>query len=101
MPTVKSGAFVQQCFAAHPFALAIKTLTADRITVMCRSCDLRHRVTVRALVTDSPAQCATAHMTELHLSGMDVLRDAVQLRCGECRRLYDIAVSAFETYLPG
>jgi hypothetical protein len=29
---------------------------------------------------------------------MNVMADAVKLRCGECRKAYSITVSVFETY---
>ena len=112
MPTFKSGAFVQQCFSSHPLSLSFKALTLpDRVVVTCTNCKLRHRFTVRALTTregevghnekqatDEVAQCAAAHPTELRVSTVDVVRDSVKFRCGECRRTYNLDVSVFETY---
>jgi hypothetical protein len=112
MATFKSGAFAQQCFSAHPLSLSFKTLTPpDRVVVECINCHMRHRFTVRALMTrvaeagglereatGDLGVCAAEHPGELRVSAMDVTADSVKLRCGSCRRAYSIAVSAFETY---
>jgi hypothetical protein len=112
VPTIKSGAFVQQCFASHPLSLSFKTLTPpDRVVVTCTNCHMRHRFTVRALTVrpadasgpdrsaaDDLARCGVNHPAELRVSGVDVVHDAVKLRCGECRRTYTLDVAAFETY---
>ena len=112
MPTFKSGAFAQQCFSAHPLSLSFKALTPpDRVVVECTNCHMRHRFTVQALTTrvveaggpereatDDLGTCAAEHPGELRVSALNVMVDAVQLRCGACRRTYSIAVSAFETY---
>jgi hypothetical protein len=112
MPTIKSGAFVQQCFASHPLSLSFKILTLpNRVAVACTNCHMRHRLTVRALTvrpaeandperdaTDGLAQCGATHPAELRVSGVDVVNDAVKFRCGECRRTYHLDVAAFETY---
>lgn len=112
MPTFKSGAFVQQCFASHPLSLSFQALTLpDRVVVMCTSCDMRHRFLVRTLTTradergrsereakDDLAQCVAAHPADLRVSTVDVVHDSVKLRCGACSRTYKLTVSAFETY---
>jgi hypothetical protein len=112
MPTFKSGAFVQQCFSVHPLSLSFKALTLpDRVMVECTNCHMRHRLVARALTTRSAQEggqdreaagdldrCAAAHPAELRVSTVDVTTDSVKLRCGECRKTYSIAVSAFETY---
>ncbi len=112
MPTFKSGAFVQQCFAVHPLSLSFKALTPpDRVVVACTSCDMRHRFIVRTLTTradekgspekeakDDLARCVATHPTDLRVSTVDVVNDSVKLRCGACSRTYAITVSAFETY---
>jgi hypothetical protein len=112
MPTFKSGAFVQQCFAAHPLSLSLKALPApDRVVVACANCHMRHRMAVRTLMArtgntgepitaaaDDLARCAAAHPAELRVSAVDVVRDSVKLHCDECRRTYLIDVSSFETY---
>jgi hypothetical protein len=111
MTTFKSGAFVQQCFSAHPMSLQVKSVAgADRIVVMCTCCDLRHRVFIGNLTTPTDlggdttptlelfARCATQHAGELHLSAVDVVADAVKFRCSMCRRMYDGIGAQFETY---
>ena len=112
MPTFKSGAFVQQCFASHPLALSFKALTLpDRVVVTCTSCGMRHRFLVQALTArageegspereakDDLAKCVAAHPAALRVSTVDVAHDSVKLRCGECSRTYRLTVSAFETY---
>ncbi len=112
MPTFKSGAFVQQCFVAHPQALSFKALTLpDRVVVTCTSCDMRHRFIVRTLTTradeegnpereakDDLGKCVAEHPANLRVSTVDVVHDSVKLRCGACSRTYKITVSAFETY---
>jgi len=112
MPTYKSGAFVQQCFVSHPLSLSFKALTVpDRVVVLCTSCDMRHRFTVRTLTTradeegspereakDDLAKCVAAHPADLRVSTVDVVHDSVKLRCGACSRTYKITVAAFETY---
>ena len=113
MPTFKSGAFAQQCFSSHPLSLSFKVLTLpDRVVVACTDCRMRHRFTLRALTsrhseaghpereaTDDLAQCSKTHPAELRVSGVDVVRDSVTVRCGECRRTYNLDVSVFETHL--
>jgi len=112
MPTFKSGAFVQQCFASHPQSLSFKGLALpDRVVVMCTSCDMRHRFLVRTLTTrtdevgnpereakDDLAQCVAVHPADLRVGTVDVAHDSVKLRCGACRRIYKLTVSVFETY---
>ncbi|MBI4400154.1 MAG: hypothetical protein HY581_00800 [Nitrospirae bacterium] len=120
-PTFKSGAFIQQCFAVHPLCLSLKKLELpERIVLSCSSCNLLHRLTVRAMTTgaaallqsagevrvtkgertavDHLAECAATHQSALGVRAMDVARDSVGLRCAECRRMYDLDVSAFETH---
>ena len=111
MPTFKSGAFVQQCFAAHPLSLSFKALPApDRLVLTCNNCHMRHRMAVKTLVSrageeeirkeaaEDLSRCATAHPAELRVSAVDVVRDTVKLRCDECRKTYAIEVAVFETY---
>jgi hypothetical protein len=112
MPTFKSGAFVQQCFASHPQSLHFQALALpDRVVVLCTSCDLRHRFHLRTLTTsaegegnpereakDDLARCVAAHPSVLRVSSVDVVLDSVKLRCGACSRTYRLTVSAFESY---
>ena len=115
MPTFKSAAFVQQCFASHPLALSFKALVLpDRVVVTCTSCDMRHRFLVQTLTTraeeegspereakDDLAKCVALHPAALRVSTVDVVRDCVKLRCGACSLTFKFTVSAFETYQKG
>ncbi|SRR6266540_3407540 len=110
MPTIKTGAFVQQCFSSHPLSLNLKGVTPpDRFVVVCVNCGMRHRLTWRSVMTPSGegrtregaedfGKCAAAHPADLRVSAVDVMTDAAKLRCGECRRTYAFEVSVFETY---
>jgi hypothetical protein len=71
MPTIKSGAFAQQCYSSHPLSLTVKTLilftppvaeTAPlpdrsgavslyRLVVSCDNCTMRHRFTIDTLTS--------------------------------------------------
>ena len=42
--------------------------------------------------------CAATHQAAITLRDMDVFQDLVRLRCADCRRLYELTVSAFETH---
>jgi hypothetical protein len=47
----KSGAFIQQCFAVHPLCLNLKSLhLPSGLVLRCTSCNMLHRLTLRALV---------------------------------------------------
>ena len=116
----KSGAFIQQCFAVHPLCLTLKTLHLPNALVLrCTSCNMLHRLTLRALVLRVSAvrvvegeaaareersaathleKCATAHPAALGVRAMDVVRETAGLRCGECRKLYELDVTTFETH---
>ena len=41
--------------------------------------------------------CLRAHPVSVTIRELDVIRDTVGLRCGECRRMFDLQVSAFES----
>lgn len=114
-PTFNSGAFIQQCFAVHPLSLNFKALTLPdkNGVVICANCNMRHRFTMRELTTrvgeeslpeqkatEYLAHCVEAHPENLRVSGVDVVQNSVQLRCGPCRKTYRIDVSVFETYQP-
>ena len=78
-----------------------------------------HRLTLRALalrvsavhvvedeaeaLDERPAdvhleECAAAHPAALDVRAMDVVRETAGLRCGECRKLYELDVTTFETH---
>lgn len=42
--------------------------------------------------------CIEAHRIALGICVMDVVRDAAAIRCAECRRVFEIGVSKFETH---
>lgn len=116
----KSGAFIQQCFATHPLCLGFKKFTSpDLMVLQCSSCRFRHGVRVRGMTSrpsasiNVPAQqpaedraeehlahCANEHPTALRVSGLEVTEDALDLRCGECRRTFAVEAAAFETHAP-
>jgi hypothetical protein len=126
MPTFRSGAFAQQCYSSHPGSLKVKSLTiitptspahvdgdslAYRVVVTCDVCQMRHRLAIERLTsrlgqqeeteTDAMSQlsgCAGEHPADLRVSSMDVTNDLVKLRCGGCHRMYQIVLSAVETY---
>jgi hypothetical protein len=116
----KSGAFIQQCFAVHPLCLNLKSLhLPGGVTIRCTSCNMLHRLTLRAVVLrvsavhavedaaeareDRPAAahlevCAAEHPAALSVRAMDVVREEAGLRCGECRKMYDLEIVAVETH---
>ena len=116
----KSGAFVQQCFAVHPLCLNLKSLhLPNGVVLKCTSCNMLHRLTLRALVlrvsavhavddtaaagADRPAaaqleKCAEAHLGALSVRALDVVREQAGLRCGECRKMFDLEIVSVETH---
>ena len=119
-PVFKSGAFIQQCFAVHPRCLDFKSVKLpDRLVLKCTSCRMHHHLALRAIIARSsaladsselpvdPAQsssseilahCLTVHTTSVTIRAMDVVQDLVGLRCRECRRLFDLEITSFETH---
>lgn len=115
----QSGAFVQQCFAVHPLCLALKRIDDQgRLVVGCTSCRMMHLMTADQVVgrvaavplggeadrpnamptaKESLESCLRAHPVSVTIRELDVIRDTVGLRCGECRRMFDLQVSAFES----
>lgn len=119
-PVFKSGAFIQQCFAVHPRCLDFKSVKLpDRLVLKCTSCKMHHHLALRTIIARSPAladppempvdppkeasaetlaHCLTAHATSVTIRAMDVVQDLVGLRCRECRRLFDLEITSFETH---
>ncbi len=116
---IRSGAFLQQCWSVHPLCVTAKRMTDENALVLiCSSCKSAHYLTV-ATVTSHAASaqhmagagtsrdeppgeeflkaCVATHHASLTLREMDVFQDLVRLRCADCRRLYELRVSAFET----
>jgi len=116
----KSGAFIQQCFAVHPLCLNLKSLhLPGGVIIRCTSCNMLHRLALRAIVlrvsavhavedtapadTGRPAaahleDCVAAHPGALSVRALDVVREEAGLRCGECRKMYDLEVVSIETH---
>lgn len=114
----KSGAFVQQCFAAHRLCLSVKKIgLPDKILLNCSSCNLLHRLTIRSLMVRCAqvegrldeelverdgsarfADCFAQHPAALSPNLVDVVQDRVGLRCADCRLVYDMDVTLFETH---
>ncbi len=117
---IRSGAFLQQCWSVHPLCLTIKRMADNRTMVLtCTSCKSTHHLSLGMVVprasaaqeaANDPAgslpesgetqlhRCVTAHQPAITLRDMDVFQDLVLFRCGECRRLYEVTVTAFETH---
>ncbi len=94
-------------------------MTEENVVVLlCSSCKSAHHLSIAAItsiassaqqvaaevaLSDEPfgdeclKACVSTHHTSLSLREMDVFQDLVRLRCADCRRLYDLTVSAFET----
>ncbi len=116
----KSGAFIQQCFAVHPLCLNLKSLhLPNGVVIRCTSCNMLHRLTLRTVVLrvsavraaddaaggrdERPAsaqleECAAAHPAAIGVRVMDVVRDEAGLRCGECRKMFDLEIVSIETH---
>ena len=116
---IRSGAFLQQCWSVHPLCVTVKRMTEENVVVLlCSSCKSAHHLSIATITSmassaqpvagdadlraEPPGEdylkaCAAAHAASLTLREMDVFQDLVRLRCADCRRLYDLIVSAFET----
>ena len=116
---IRSGAFLQQCWSVHPLCVTVRRMTDERAVVLsCSSCKSVHYLTVAAVsskeaLTQRRAEenelkdeqhgqallktCVSTHSPYLTLREMDVFQDLVRLRCADCRRQYELTVSAFET----
>ncbi|OQW31317.1 MAG: hypothetical protein A4E19_20315 [Nitrospira sp. SG-bin1] len=116
---IRSGAFLQQCWSVHPLCVTVKRMTDENSVVLsCSSCKSAHYLTVATITSkgssaqqmageDAPREetsgweflkaCVSTHQASLALREMDVFQDVVRLRCIDCRRQYELIVSAFET----
>ena len=116
---VRSGAFLQQCWSVHPLCVTVKRMTDENAVVLsCSSCKSAHYLTVTAVTSQAASAqhltgegtsrdeppgeeflkaCVSSHHASLTLREMDVFQDLVRLRCADCRRLYELAIAAFET----
>lgn len=116
-----SGAFLQQCWSVHPLCVSVRRNTGgNHLILACTSCRFAHHLTLgdvavrtSALEQTEPstgeldaqlpsqvrfAACLDAHAAALTLREMDVIEDLAVIRCAECRRLYVLTVTAFETH---
>ena len=112
MGVFRSGAFLQQCFSVHPLTLNLKVVTPpDLIGFVCTKCRMKHRVTVRHVRPQelekaknhdegmlSLHRCSTMHPENVRISLVDVVNDAVEIRCRPCRRTYLVDVELIETH---
>ncbi len=92
---------------------------ARSLVLSCSSCKSTHHLALGSVAsTASSAQdpagagvaqaeasaeellnaCVTTHQASVTLRNMDVFQDLVLLRCADCRRQYEMTVSAFETH---
>ena len=116
---IRSGAFLQQCWSVHPLCVTVKRMTeGNGVVLLCSSCKSAHHLSLatvtsmassaqkvggEAALRDEPSgedylkACVAAHAASLTLREMDVFQDLVRFRCADCRRLYDLTVSSFET----
>lgn len=117
---IRSGAFLQQCWSVHPLCVTVRRMTDELAVVLsCSSCKSAHHLTVATVTSkaslaeqmagedalrDEPLgeqflkACVSTHQASLSLREMDVFQDLVLLRCADCRRQYELTVSAFETH---
>jgi hypothetical protein len=118
----RSGAFLQQCWSVHPLCVSIRRITPDnQLALACTSCRFAHYLRLGSVVVrssagsaetkpsmqdtagspqahDRLAGCLEAHAPALSLREMDVFNDLAIIRCAECRRLYAVTVTDFETH---
>ncbi len=99
MTVFLSVAFLQQCFAMHRLDLAVRQLKGSGIVVACRQCKIRHTVRLGRpveapevpsgdevpLFAESLRACAATHLTAIGVHTVDVVRDALDLSCAQCR----------------
>ena len=106
MTTFLSAAFLQQCFAMHRLDLGVRQLKGSGIVVVCRQCRIRHTVRLgrRAEEPEAPSgdaiplfaepllRCVTTHLPAVGVHAVDVVRDALDLSCAQCRATYPFRI---------
>ncbi len=106
MAVFLSAAFLQQCFAMHRLDLAVRQLKGSGIVVVCRQCKIRHTVRLgrRAEEPEAPSgdevplfaesllRCVATHLTAIGVHAVDVMRDALDLSCAQCRATYPFRI---------
>jgi hypothetical protein len=117
---IRSGAFLQQCWSVHPLCVTVKRMGENQTLVLaCSSCKSTHHLVLGMVLSkDSLAQgaaagnqanaeasgevllsaCIATHQASITPREMDVLQDLLLLRCADCRRLYELTVTSFETH---
>lgn len=115
----RSGAFIQQCFAVHPLCVSLKRFeNQNKLVFTCSSCRMAHHVTLNrviarvSIVMDAPDdpiratqeepivvldRCIVEHAGAVTIRELDVLRDSMGLRCGQCRRVFDVQIASCES----
>ena len=116
-----SGAFLQQCWSVHPLCISVRRITGgNQLILACTSCRFAHHLRLGDVAVRTPtseqtapstgeseaqlpsnirfAACLDAHAAALTLREMDVFEDRAVIRCAQCRRLYVLTVTAFETH---
>lgn len=114
MPVFQSGAFFQQCFSVHPLSLCLKLVgLPETLGIFCVNCRMRHRMMVNpppgsgndesgsgtgGLGLEALHACFQAHADEIRITSVDIERQAVQLRCRPCHRIFNLDIRLFETH---
>lgn len=106
MTTFLSAAFLQQCFAMHRLDLAVRQLKGSGIVVVCRQCKIRHTVRLGRpveapevpfgdgvpLFAEPLLACVATHLPAIGVHAVDVVRDALDLSCAQCRATYPFRI---------
>ncbi len=104
----KSGAFAQQCFAAHRETLSFRKIGPPSDVIMdCSSCEMEHSLSVLEFSSTLPQpienafdhfnNCISQHARALRVSAMDISKDFAAARCSECNRSFDLEIGAFQS----
>lgn len=110
----KSGAFLQQCFAVHPFSLHLKMFRPpNTIGISCSHCKSRHRLTIGRLAQmmgeterslSNPdtilETCMIEHPQSLHITEVSIDQDALHFRCRLCKIGLHATINLYETCQP-
>ena len=106
MTTFLSAAFLQQCFAMHRLDLVVRQLKGSGIVVVCRQCKIRHTVRLGhwseerevpssdaiPLFPESLLRCVATHLPAIGVRAVDVVHDALDLSCAQCRATHPFRI---------
>jgi hypothetical protein len=106
MTVFLSAAFLQQCFAMHRLDLVVRQLKGSGIVVVCRQCKIRHTVRLGhwseerevpsvdaiPLFSEPLLLCVATHLPAIGVHAVDVVRDALDLWCAQCRATYPFRI---------